>query len=177
MSVKNNNGFSLLELVVVIVLIIVFIGLALDQLLKWRETAEQASITQHIASLRSALKLQVSSYYAQGNIKKITELVGTNPMTMAVILPDNYLGSYQNPDLAVLPQGHWFFNTSHKTLIYKLRYPENFHSNLPGISRIRLKILLVYADKNFNQQFNPGIDQIEGVRLTKLDEYSWHTGK
>ncbi len=172
-QVKYQAGFSLLELIVVIVIVAILFGLALNHLLKWRVTAEQASVHRLIAEMRGAIKLQVASQYAKGQLHNIVTLVGNNPLNFASETPDSYIGEQDSPNIETVEPGHWVFDTSKKLLIYRVRYPDYFTTKLKGTKRIEFKVLLVYTDKNGNNQFNIGVDTIEGLRLHSANTYSW----
>ncbi len=173
-QVKYQVGFSLLELIVVIVIVAILFGLALNHLLKWRVTAEQASVHRLVSEMRGAIKLQVASHYAKGKLQNIVTLVGNNPLNFASETPDSYIGAQDSLDPETIKPGHWVFDTSKKLLIYRVRYPDYFTTKLKGTKRIEFKVLLVYTDKNGNNQFNLGVDIIEGLRLHSANKYSWN---
>jgi len=170
---NHATGFSLLELIVVIIIISILFGLAINHLFKWRIAAEKASISRLTSEMRDALKLEVSSHYAKGRLQDVLKLVGTNPLEYVVEKPDTYLGSSTSPNLESIAPGSWMYDTTNKILIYRVRYPDNFETELSGIKRIEFKVSLIYADINRNKQFNRGVDTIEGLRLTSAKEYSW----
>jgi len=170
---RHQSGFSLLELIVVVVIISILFTLALSHLFKWRITAEQTSVKKLTAEMREALKLEVTSHYAKGRLQDILTLVGSNPLDYAIEKPESYIGERNAPNIGKLLPGEWVYNISRKLLIYRVRYPEHFITKLSGIKRIELKISLIYADINKNRQFNKGIDSIEGLRLSSTADYSW----
>jgi prepilin-type N-terminal cleavage/methylation domain-containing protein len=172
-SLNNCSGFSLLEIIVVIIIISILFGLALNQLFKWRITAEKTSITKLISEMQNSLKLEVVSYYAKGRMQYITKLVGSNPLDYAVEKPDTYIGEQAKPDIKNVKPGSWVFDTSKRLLIYRVRYPDYFITKLTGIKRIELKVSLIYADINKNSKFNRAVDTVEGLRLISTEEYDW----
>jgi len=172
-EVKCRGGFSLLELIVVIVIVSILFALALDHLFQWRVTAEQTSIKKLTSEIKGALKLEVASYYAKGRMQDIVTLVASNPLNYTVIKPESYIGEYKAPNLNQLEPGGWVYDTAKKLLIYRVRHPEHFITKLPGIKRIELKVSLIYADINNNRRFNRGVDTIEGLRLKSTENYTW----
>jgi len=169
----KNTGFSLLEIIVVVVIISILFGLAIDHLFKWRISAEKAGVQKLVSQMRSAISLQVTKYYVKGRLGDVLNLVGTNPLVYVIELPSTYSGEFKRPDLNTLQPGNWLYDTSKKILIYRVRYPKNFTTKLAGIKRIELKVSLVYDDINKNKQFNRDVDTIEGLRLTSSAGYSW----
>ncbi|VAW92079.1 hypothetical protein MNBD_GAMMA22-2336 [hydrothermal vent metagenome] len=170
---QGCNGYSLLEIIIVIIIISILFTLALNHLFKWRIAAEQTSIKKLTSEMRDALKLEVSSYYAKGQLQGILKLVGTNPLNYTIEKPNAYLGEKNSPNLGKMQAGEWLYDTSKNLLIYRVRYPDYFVTNLTGIKRIELKISLVYADINNNGKFNFGLDGLEGLRLVSTEQYSW----
>ena len=57
---KNNKGFSLVELIVVIAIMAVLVGVLAPQLMKYVEKSREATDIQNCDSIASALK----AYYA-----------------------------------------------------------------------------------------------------------------
>ena len=170
---KHQDGFSLLEIIVVVIIISILFALALNHLFKWRITAEQTSIKKLTSEMRDALKLEVVSHYAKGHMQDILTLVGSNPLNYVIEKPDSYVGESKAPNLSKLGAGEWIYDTSKKVLIYRVRYPDHFTTKLTGIKRIELKVSLIYTDKNGNKQFNHGVDTIEGLHLGSTENYDW----
>ena len=173
-SHKLNRGFSLLEIIVVVVIISILFGLALEHLFKWRITAEQTSVQKLRSEMRDALKLEVATYYAKGQMPSILQLVGSNPLNYAIEKPSSYIGERKRLNLEDLSPGEWVFDSTNKVLIYKVRYPKHFSTKLAGIKRIELKVSLVFADIDKNRRFSQGVDTIEGLRLTSTENYVWN---
>jgi len=172
---KSKSGFSLLEIIVVVVIISILFGLAIDHLFKWRITAEKASVQKLVSQMRSAITLQVASYYVKGNLDDVLSMVGTNPLLYLIDIPVTYSGETSKADINTLERGNWLYDRSQNRLIYRVRYPDHFITTLPGIKRIELKVSLVYDDINKNNRFNRDVDSIEGLRLSSNAEYSWLT--
>ncbi len=172
-STKYCSGFSLLEIIVVVIIVSILFTFALSHLFKWRITAERSSFKKLTSEMSGALKLEVSSHYAKGRLQDIVKLLGSNPLNYAIEKPQHYIGEKTTPNLTELNPGDWVYDTSKKILIYRVRYPEHFSTKLPGIKRIELKISLLYTDIDKNSKFNLGVDAIEGLRLVSTEPYAW----
>ncbi|MCW8901618.1 MAG: type II secretion system GspH family protein [Gammaproteobacteria bacterium] len=167
-----QNGFTLLEMVVVIVLV-GFLGLIiLDRAWKFRVYAEEAAVTSIIGNIRSALGLEVAKLAVRGKIKNIANLHNTNPMNLMAQTPDNYIGEVDDTS-NVEGKGIWYFNKSDHTLNYTVSYTDNFKSNVNGIKRTRHQLKIVYTDNNKNSRFDAGIDDINGLDLVAKEPYRW----
>jgi prepilin-type N-terminal cleavage/methylation domain-containing protein len=169
---KNNNGFTLLEMVIVIVMI-GFLGLiVIDRVWKYRVYAEEAVVKATVGNIRSALGLEVAKLAVRGKARDIAKLEKTNPMDLMAQRPESYLGVFSKPE-KIQQTGVWYFNNNDNTLNYVVIYPENFKSKVKGIARTRHQLKLVYTDNNNNHRFDKGIDDIGGLDLVPLEPYKW----
>lgn len=169
---KNIRGFTLLELVIVIIMISVLGLIILDRVWKYRVYAEEAVVTATVGNIRSALGLEVARLAVRGKSKQIFQLENTNPMGLMAQTPENYLGEIA--DAKKLDKtGVWYFDKNDHTLNYVVNYTEQFKSDVKGIPRTRHKLKLVYTDNNNNQRFDKGIDFINGLDLVPVEPYEW----
>jgi len=175
-STKHQKGFTLLEMVVVIVLI-GWLGLIiLDRVWKFRVYAEEAAVAATIGNIRSALGLEVAKLAVRGKLKNIAKLKNTNPMKLLAQVPHNYLGEIQNITKAK-DKGVWYFNNNDLTLTYIVNYTENFIGNVKGLKRTRHQLKMVYTDNNKNNRFDKGIDDLNGLDLVAMEPYRWFVKK
>ena len=169
----TNAGFSLLELVIVIVIISVLLVLAISRLLALQVDAERVTMESVAGILRSALGIKVADSIVQMKVADLPALEGSNPMDLLAETPRNYLGERDGVDPAKLEDGNWYFDKQDKVLVYVVRHKGFFDGGLPNPPRARFALRLVYSDKNGNSVFNPGVDAIEGMRLSPVEPYSW----
>lgn len=170
---NKQRGFTLLELVVVIIIISILGLFAIDRVLAIRIAAEQSAIKQLVGTIKSALGLKVSQLALEGNMLAVAQLDKSNPLDLLSQTPSNYIGEKDNSKSIAEP-GVWYFNNEHKTLIYNVRYNEGFKTKLSGLPRIRYKIKLVYNDRNNNKRFDTHYDSIAGLNLIPLEKFSWN---
>ncbi len=170
----KQHGFTILELVVVIIIISILGLFAIDRMLAIRIAAEQASVKQLVGTIKSALGLEVARLALAGNMTAVAKLDKTNPSRLLSQTPNNYLGEKEN-DNHIIEPGVWYFNKKQKTLIYNVIYNENFKTTLKGLPRIRYQIKLVYNDRNRNKRFDIRYDSIAGLDLLPLEKFSWKT--
>lgn len=168
-----QRGFSLLELIVVIIVISLLLVVAIDRLIGLQEKAERAAMQNVIGTLKSAIGIKVADHIVKHKVRQLHRLVGSNPMDQLAELPKNYLGVLQQPDANTLEDGNWYFDAGQGVLIYLVRHREYFKGGKDKPPRIRFRIRPVYTDLNRDGRFSPGRDRIEGLRLVPIDDYRW----
>ena len=167
------RGFSLLELVVVIVIISTLLVFAVSRLIGLQVDAERVAMESVLGSLRSAIGIKVAEQIVKQDIAGLPRFEGGNPMDRLAEVPRNYLGEQDGVDPATLEDGNWYFDTRSRSLVYLVRNKGFFTGGLQNPARARFAIRLVYADRNGNGVFDSGVDAIEGLRLAVLEPYSW----
>jgi prepilin-type N-terminal cleavage/methylation domain-containing protein len=175
--VRDERGFSLLELLIVVVIISVLMVVAIDKLLKLRYEAEHVMVQSVVGALRSALYVEFSASTARGEKNRLDSLRGSNPMLRLSEKPDTYAGEFYGPDPAVFEPGTWYFDTRDHALVYVLRFPEQFVSSLSGPPRVRFRIEPDYEDIDHNGRYDPGRDPLLGLKLVPLEPFSWKEQK
>lgn len=170
------GGFTLLELVVVIIIISILLVLAADRLLKVRAQAERAAVVRAVGNMRSALGMTLAKDIAHDDWPAIAALPGSNPMALMTRIPGNYLGSLNHPDPAHIDGMQWYFDASEHVLVYRVLYTDGFHSPLTGPARLRFRIEAQYEDKNGNGRFDRGVDDFQGLDLVPLEHVTWLNG-
>ena len=154
---RDERGFSLLELLIVAVIISVLMVVAIDRLLKLRYEAERVMVQSVVAALRSALYVEFSASTARGQKDRLDSLRGSNPMLRLSEKPDGYAGEFYGPDPAISEPGTWYFDTRDHALVYVLRFPDEF---------VRHKMLDVLGDLYLAGA--PIVGRFEGDQLTPL---------
>lgn len=163
MGRNRQTGFSLLELVLVIILVVALYALAIDRILPLRGDAEAAAVATTVGTLRSAMGMEVAARIVHRGLDEIASLAGANPMRLLAETPDNYLGEIDGVQPAQLPAGHWYFDRATGELVYLVRYAEYFRTDLPGVPRMVFKVELVYNERN----------ELAGVRLERVNGFVW----
>ena len=83
------RGFSILEMVIVIVLISVLMAFGITRLLPYIDEAERIGVLTMESRLRSTLILVAAKRIAGGQAARIAELDGSNPMSLMLQAPAN----------------------------------------------------------------------------------------
>lgn len=169
---NNQHGFTILELVVVIIVISILGLFAIDRMFVLRIAAEQAAVKQTVGTIKSALGLEVARLALDGNMAGVAKLDKSNPMQLLSQTPNNYRGEKDKSNM-INETGIWYFDKKQKTLVYNVTYTENFKTSLKGTPRIRYRVKLIYNDHNKNKRFDARYDSIAGLDLFSVDKYNW----
>ena len=174
---RAERGFSLLELLIVIVVISVLLVIAIERLLRLRFEAERVSVQSVIAAMRSGLYIEFAAAAAGGQGTRIDAARGSNPMLRLSERPESYAGEFFGADPALFEPGTWYFDRRDRALVYLVRFPEEFVTPLSGPPRLRLAVEPDYDDLDRNGRFDPGRDPVRGLKLVPLESYYWKGGK
>ena len=168
----GQRGFTLLELIVVIIIISILGLVAVSRFWQWSVAAERANLQTVVGAIRTALGLETTRLAMRQQLKQLPRLVGTNPMKLLAQTPNHYMGEIKN-EKQIVPGGNWYFDVSSNLLVYRLKYTNGFSTGLTGTPRIRYRIKLVYTDNNHNGRYDRGIDDIGGLDLVTAEPYRW----
>ena len=174
MALRPERGFSLLELVVVIVLISVLLAIAIERLLIIKAQAERTAKEQVLGNLRSATTSRLAEMAVRSKLADIGGLARSNPMKLLAERPQNYLGELFGPDASSLEGGNWYFDSRAGVLCYLVESVEYFETRLAQPPRACYVMEVVFEDINHNGQYDPGTDQLRGLRLATMQAYAWN---
>ena len=167
-----RGGFTLIEMLVVVVAIGILAGFALDRLLPLIGRAERVAFMRIQAQLQNQLTLVTAERMVRGESATIPALAGTNPMQHLLKPPENYLGEFAGmPDEP--PSGHWYFDTLTATLVYLV----GSHTRFDGLDgpddRALLQVRLAFTDMNDNGSYEASRDRFDGIWLAPVYAYQW----
>ena len=104
---RARQGFSLLELVIVIVIVSVLLVIAIDRLLALRFEAERVTVQSVIGAMRSGLYVEFAAAAAGGRGARIDATRGSNPMLRLAERPESYAGEFFGADPKLFEPGTW----------------------------------------------------------------------
>ena len=142
---RGARGFSLIELVAVIVVIAVLAAVFLDRVLWYQERAEKAAMESVVGVLRGALHLQAVRRLVAGQGPELSELVDENPMTWLATRPGNYAGMRTPDAAATVPVGHWYFDVADRSLVYRLRQHRYFDAPEGERAEVKFRTVVDYG--------------------------------
>ncbi len=170
----KEGGFSLFELLVVIIIISILMVIAIQRLLALQVDAERVVMESVVGTLRSALGIKVAETYVRQGPAGLAVLESSNPMNLLAEVPANYLGELASTvDPTLLEPGNWYFDTGNRNLVYLVNNTGYFSGGLADPARARFTVRIVYSDKNGDGIYDASVDLIEGLRLAPLESYRW----
>jgi prepilin-type N-terminal cleavage/methylation domain-containing protein len=166
-------GFSLIELAVVIVIVGILAGVALDRVLPLLGRAERAAFLQTQADLKSALLLEAAERITSGDMGGLAELATGNPMRLFLQPPPNYAGSVRAGEADAVPRATWYFDEREGRIAYRIGRYARFDP-LGGVpDRVEFRVALTFEDRDGDSHFDPARDRFEGLRLEPTHPYRW----
>lgn len=158
---RHADGFTLLELLVVVALVIVLFATAVINLLPLRGAAERVQYLQITGQLQSAFGLRTAELAMANNGASLADIVNENPMGWLHIVPENYRGEVKHFD--DLAPGQWGWLAAQQVLAYRLRYPEYVKTGAFRQEWLRLVVYHEYTDEGMLRQ----------LALQSLDHPVW----
>jgi prepilin-type N-terminal cleavage/methylation domain-containing protein len=115
---ERQYGFSLLELTVSLVILLVLAGVLFSILPRYRAIVERDMVDINIRNMRTGLRLEVSQFLLAGRQKDLATLVGINPVHWLGGALPNYLGEMEVPP-PVEVRGCWYFDKTQHQLVFR----------------------------------------------------------
>jgi len=171
---RGARGFSLFELVIVVVLISLLLTVAIDRLLLFKAQAERTAMEQVLGNLRSGITIRLAEMAVRGKLGDADKLAGSNPMGLLAVRPENYLGEFFGPDPASLDPGNWYYDSRDGALCYLVESADYFDTVLPPPARARFRIRPVFDDTDGDGRYDPKVDALRGMQLAPLEPYGWN---
>jgi prepilin-type N-terminal cleavage/methylation domain-containing protein len=165
---QKSRGFTLIELVVVMVIVVVLAVTMLDRVWLYQEQAEKAAMVEVVGVIQSELLMKYGHLMIRGTEAEIAALSVDNPMTWLAKTPLNYVGELYDPLPDSGNSGNWVFDLKSRELIYLIARTDHFTSAEDGQKWIRYRVRLMVAPSS-----DVPDKSIVGVLFEPVKPYKW----
>ena len=165
----KTRGFTLIELIVVVCIVALLFGIALDRLLRFQELGERTAMEQNIAAINVALTMKFAALVASGRGQAIEKELGANPVDLLARPPENYLGALYAPPPEQLPARSWYFDRESGDLVYmpgRTRYLTE-----PANAANGLRFNVALTDPSPRQ--DEGVTEVRQALIRPKQPYRW----
>jgi len=173
---RSSKGFTLIELVVVITIIVILTGALLTRIWFYQEQAEKAAMEQVAGALQSAMVLQFGRLLVHGRESEAINLLTENPTRWLMRAPPNYAGEFDGIKPAAIEPGNWAFDLRTRELIYVPDRSDYFVPGKDGLKWVRYRARLEYEHvpgAAVPRGSSKGADEISGVLFEPVERYQW----
>jgi prepilin-type N-terminal cleavage/methylation domain-containing protein len=110
---KPPQGFTLIELVIIIVVLGILAAVAVPKFVNISKEAEEASVTTVVSSLDAALSMYAAKHHLEGQ-----PLIVHNPFDDLSNVPSNYRGANDPITPDNTPNGTWSWRPAGNWIVY-----------------------------------------------------------
>jgi len=167
-----SKGFTLIELIIVIIIIVTLMGLFMNRVLLYQEQAEKVAMEEVAGALQSALILQYGQILTRGKPSDVAALTQDNPMNWLQKKPRNYAGEFYEPTPLSMESGNWVFDLKTRELVYLVDNAGHFKPGLDGKSWIRFHVVTHYEPSRLPSQ-RKAPPELTGTLFEPVEPYSW----
>ena len=175
-KVKYQGGFTMFELVISIIIILILTVVILNRVWFYQEQIEKASMMKIANALQGSLYVQYASLLAQRREADLKELVNENPMHWLMQAPDNYVGEFAEVKPDSVPPGSWAFDLSTRELIYVPYRSDFFAPGKGGLKWVRYKAQIMYypmLGKEHKVGSKNTSKELSGVLFNPVENFQW----
>lgn len=152
-----QGGFTLFELVVVIIIVSILAGTLLNRVLYYQELAEKTAMVEVEGAIQSALTIQYGRLMVRGTEAGAAALATDNPMSWLAKKPRNYAGEFYDLTPASAAPGNWAFDLKARELVYVPGRADHLIPGKDGSKWIRYRV-------------NPVLDPVPGASAKNARE-------
>ena len=168
---SSERGFTLIELIVTITIIVVLASVFLTRVQYYQELAEKANMQQVAGVLQSALTMKYGHLMTRDLGAEVPALAVENPMHWLAKVPVNYAGEFYDVTPRSVAPGNWVFDLKTRNLIYVVGMGDHFTPGKDGHKWVRYHVNLmrepVPDEKNNNAK------ELVGILFEPVAPYQW----
>ncbi|MBI5627166.1 MAG: prepilin-type N-terminal cleavage/methylation domain-containing protein [Nitrosomonadales bacterium] len=169
---SSERGFTLLELIVVIIVIVTLMGLFMNRALFYMEQAEKVAMEGVAGAIQSSLTMQYGQILTRGKPSDVAALAQDNPMNWLQKKPRNYAGEFYDPTPLSAESGNWMFDLKSRDLVYVVRHANYFSPGKDGKKWIRFHVAVSHEPSRLPSLQNAP-PELAGILFEPVEPYSW----
>lgn len=167
-SIRKDKGFTLLELVVSVLVILILYGVLSVRLGRVAESAERAAMYGMLGQIQQQINLRLASFYIEGAPHKAKNLLQENPFGWISPTAKQYAGEIEEESDQTLLEGHWYYDRRLKQLIYRVQRNNNLKIQGDGQRNLRF-VLKLNGNAADNQQNNA----VYSIKIQAVKPFVW----
>lgn len=169
---RASGGFTLIELVLVVAMVVFLMGVFLNRFQNYQEQAEKVAMEGLASGLQSALTLQYGQLLTRGQLSDEAALLQDNPINWLQKRPRNYAGEFFDPRVSSVEPGNWLFDLHTRQLIYIPLKVTHFKAGSDGQAWIRFHVVTQHEASRLPslQKQKP---ELTGALFEPVEPYSW----
>ena len=159
-----QTGFTLIELILVLIVISVLAVTALDRFLYYQERAEKAAMESTLAAFKMGLQFQLAELIVTNRQMAAAQLERENPMRWLQEPPANYLGEYTTPT----QPGNWYYAINEHELVYVPNNSAYLDTRRSANKELRFRVAIHYDSDAASGRKTPS-----GASIIQAREFKW----
>ncbi|MBI5429717.1 MAG: prepilin-type N-terminal cleavage/methylation domain-containing protein [Nitrosomonadales bacterium] len=172
LALCTSKGFTLIELIVVIIIILILSGLFLNRMMFYIGQAEKVAMEEVAGTIQSSLTMQYGKLLTRGKPSDLAALANDNPMAWLQKKPRNYLGEFYGPTPQSVESGNWVFDLKTRELVYLVRNGGYFKPGADGESWIRFHVV-IDRDPSRLPSLKNAAPEVTGILFKPVTPYQW----
>ena len=161
------RGFTVLELVIVIIIYSVLVTVLLNRLNYYQELAEKAAMEATVRVVKTGLQIRLAELITANRQAEAARLEAEDPMQWLEKKPANYAGDYREPP----ERGAWYFDERERQLVYVVNTGHRLELDSgPEPKEIRFRARLL---KDRIQAGGATVESVTGITLAPVRAYRW----
>lgn len=169
---RSSKGFSLFELVLVIIIVAILMVLFVSRVIFYQEQAEKTAMIEVANAIQSALTMQYGQILTKGQASDVAFLSTDNPMNWLQKKPVNYAGEFYDPTPLTVASGNWMFDLRSRHLIYVPGNTSHFTPGRDGKKWIRFHAAVKYEPSRLPSLQNAPAE-LTGIVFEPVEPYVW----
>ena len=161
----KQQGFSLLELVVVVCIIAVLMAVAYQRFERMSEEAERASFYGDLSAFQALINRQIIKWYISSTAIEKRALEQRNPVEWLERPPHNYGGEISASQLDGMVGARWYYLKDKNWLAYKVQRTLGLQNKGGDVLAFRLKVSLK------EKSMTTGV--VQAASLEAVTDFNW----